>query len=145
MTTAEHSGLKLRDDLSLATLDDEGLLLDVAGKCYYSLNETGAFIAQSLKGKGLSSQQVSRLVVEEFEVAEATARADVDAFLGRLADWGLTTAGEDGQAPHRSAARKKAYQRPAIQLGTEIRTTIAQASAAPALVPAAEFSQSVSF
>ncbi|HVN76623.1 MAG TPA: PqqD family protein [Thermoanaerobaculaceae bacterium] len=68
-----------------ALSDGSGVVLDVKGLAVYSLNETGMFLVNALcEGAADADALVARLVVE-FEVDEATARADVATFTEQLA------------------------------------------------------------
>lgn len=48
-----------------------------------NLNETGAFLWKALE-KGATAEELVSKLLEEYEVDEATARADVDAFVKKL-------------------------------------------------------------
>jgi len=70
--------------------DGTGVLLHLENKFYYSLNLTGSFIWRLLEDKGdLSEDSIVEAVVDNFEVNEAEARADVDEFIRDLTKEGL--------------------------------------------------------
>ena len=51
-------------------------------------NEVGAFICEKLKEE-ISSADLLKAVLDEFEIDEATAKNDLDEFLARLRTFGL--------------------------------------------------------
>lgn len=64
--------------------DDGGLVVVPADSKVEVLNPVGSKIYSMLDGK-TSRSEIVRAVVEEFEVEEEQARADVEQFLGELA------------------------------------------------------------
>ena len=75
-------------DAACAQVADGAVLLHLASKRYYSLNETGAFIWQALEDGQNISDIVARLL-EQFEVDRGEAQQSVDRLLGELGDAGL--------------------------------------------------------
>jgi Coenzyme PQQ synthesis protein D (PqqD) len=74
------------DELTTTKLvDGTGVILDVDTLQVFTLNETGMFLVEAL-GDGVSDRDglVARMV-ENFEVEDDVASADVDAFIGELA------------------------------------------------------------
>lgn len=63
--------------------DEGGLVVDPRHSRVEVLNPVGAKVYAMLDGEH-SVEQIVAAVVEEFEVDEATARADIEAFLGDL-------------------------------------------------------------
>jgi Coenzyme PQQ synthesis protein D (PqqD) len=61
----------------------EGVLIDLQGKQYFQLNETGLFIWQRL-ADGHSSAQIVAALMTEYEVSEAQAQASVQRLLADL-------------------------------------------------------------
>ena len=67
-----------------ALADGSGVVLDVKGLAVYSFNETGMFLVEAVcEGATDSDALVARLMAA-FEVDEATARTDVDAFIAEF-------------------------------------------------------------
>lgn len=67
--------------------DHSGVILDVDSLRVFSVNDTGMSLVEALRdGVDDHAGLVRRLVVE-FEVDEATAAADVDAFVEELAHY----------------------------------------------------------
>ena len=73
------------------TIEDEAVLLDLDSGQYYGLNTVGARIWELL-GDGHSASSICEVVVQEFEVSEAEAAADVEAFLTALLGKGILLA-----------------------------------------------------
>ena len=76
------------DELTTTRLvDGTGVILDVDSLKVFTLNETGMFLVEEM-GEGVADRAglVERLVAE-FEVDETTAAADVEAFVGELAEF----------------------------------------------------------
>jgi hypothetical protein len=65
------------------TIAGETVLLDVDGRQLMGLNEVGALIWSLCDGEH-SAAEIAAAVARDFAVDEATARADVDAFLSEL-------------------------------------------------------------
>ena len=70
----------LNDRVLCRIVEDEAVLLDLDSGQYYGLNNVGTRIWQLL-GAGHSASSICELVVQEFEVAEAEAEADVEALI----------------------------------------------------------------
>ncbi len=64
--------------------DGTAVVLDLRNEVLLTLNETAAFMLSRLRA-GDDASAIARQVVERYEVAEETARADVDALLAELA------------------------------------------------------------
>ena len=94
MTTAENLSnlsnltVAIPEHVLFQHLEGEAVLLDVRSGGYFGLNEVGSYVWQQLTAK-----QVLPTIVEgvcgHFEVKEATAAADVKAFLTALQTQGL--------------------------------------------------------
>ena len=84
--------LKLRGDaLEWRKAEGEILVLDVNASEYLTLNPTGARVWEALAA-GTTRSELVRLLVEAFQVDDATAEADLDAFLAGLRERGLLDA-----------------------------------------------------
>ena len=64
-------------------IDDEGILVDLESGYYFSLNPVGLFIWDRCNGD-FEIEEIVEGLVEEFEVEDAIARRDLEAFLGEL-------------------------------------------------------------
>ena len=81
---------KIRDDVLAAHLEGEAVLLDLETKRYYRLNATAARIWKGLE-QSLEPPQIVAVLVDEFDVDAATARAEVERALVDLRARGLVT------------------------------------------------------
>ena len=70
----------------------EGVLIDLQGKQYFQLNETGLFIWQLL-ADGKTSAQIIAALTAEFEVSDDQAQASVQRLLADLQQRELLTTG----------------------------------------------------
>ena len=70
----------------------EGVLIDLQGKQYFQLNETGWLIWQQLVA-GQAPAQIIAALTEEYEVSEAQAQASVQRLLADLRQRELLTTG----------------------------------------------------
>jgi hypothetical protein len=75
-------------DAACAQVADGAVLLHLGNKRYYSLNETGAVVWQSLEEGRDVSDIVARLQWD-YEVDQGEAERSVDRLLGELGDAGL--------------------------------------------------------
>jgi len=71
------------NDVLTAHLEGEAVLLHLKTKRYFRLNETGAAIWKGLEER-LSPDDIVAILVKDFEVDAATARAEVERVLGEL-------------------------------------------------------------
>jgi hypothetical protein len=67
-----------------ALADGSGVILDIKGLAVYSFNETGMFLVEALCEGAMDEGALVARLMAAFEVDEATARADVDAFIAEL-------------------------------------------------------------
>jgi hypothetical protein len=72
-------------DLRLTVLDEEGVVLHLGSRRYFSVNETGVLILDALKEAQTMPQMVARLT-SEYEVSEELAESTVREFLDRCID-----------------------------------------------------------
>jgi hypothetical protein len=89
MSSSAHPGeerLRLREDaLEWREVEGEIVALDVRTSRYVAVNPTGAVIWSAL-AQGATRAELAGRVSESFDVDEATAARDVDAFLDVLAE-----------------------------------------------------------
>ncbi len=64
--------------------DNTSVLLNVNGMRILSLNETGSFLVEAIKGGAQTEQQLVAALRREFEVDETTALRDIAQFLDTL-------------------------------------------------------------
>ncbi|WP_165492047.1 PqqD family protein [Egibacter rhizosphaerae] len=76
--------MKLRDSgLSWQVVDDDVVVLDLDGSVYFRVNGTGRVLWERLQQPATVDELVAELT-GNYDVDEAQARADVEAFLGDL-------------------------------------------------------------
>jgi hypothetical protein len=80
--------MKLHEDVSVARTEYGLVLLDQAAGRYWQLTGTAAVVVEELTA-GRTTEQAVAVLVARFDVTAETARADVEAFLGRLRGTGL--------------------------------------------------------
>jgi hypothetical protein len=74
-----------RDRVLVERIDDETVLLDLDSGLYFALNEVGARVWELCDGQRAIDDIVA-VIVEEYDVDTATARADVAELVAQLAD-----------------------------------------------------------
>ncbi len=119
--------LKLREDLTLVSVEDSGALLDVEKKCYYDLNSTAFFIT-SLLDNGYQYDAIQVAVISEFNVNVKTARPDIDNFIDELLRHGLLGVEEEIIELTNAYGGKRAtkpYQAPIIEYNAELAVACA--------------------
>jgi hypothetical protein len=80
--------LALADNVTTRELDGELVLLNYDSETYFGLDEVGARILEVLQ-QSPSVEAGVTVLLEEFDVAEAELRSDVEALLDRLVAGGL--------------------------------------------------------
>ena len=70
-------------------IDRQVVIVIPTTQTMHTLNEVGTFLWQRCEGRTV--EELVADVVDEFEVDEATARADVDRFLGELVERKMVT------------------------------------------------------
>jgi len=108
--------LKLREDLTLVTIEEMASLLDVEKRCCFDPNDTASFLLKLMED-GCLYENLTAMLISEFDVAEETAQADIDDFLEELLRTGLLNTLE---AITRDIVRepqesRKPYQTPRLQ------------------------------
>ena len=78
----------LKDQLSVTSIGEESVLLDVSSGQYFGLNELGTKIIEGLM-QSLSLDDILLGIVQEFDVGMDQARADAEKLLGELETAGL--------------------------------------------------------
>lgn len=67
-------------DIRLTSLEDEGVVLHLGEKRYFTVNETGLVLLEALKSPRSFAELVAELM-KEYEVSEETAAETTRAFL----------------------------------------------------------------
>jgi len=80
--------IQVSGDVVTRDLAGEAVLLDLASGTYFGLDEIGTRIWQLLGEHG-SPERVVAALLAEYEVEEATLRADLDRLIGELHQKGL--------------------------------------------------------
>lgn len=84
MTNDDHAVLRLRsNELTWREVDGEIIALDLASSLYFTANRTGTLLWSSLV-QGARLGDLTALLTEQFELAEADARRDVSSFIALL-------------------------------------------------------------
>jgi len=71
----------LHPELRLTALEDEGVVLHLGAKRYFTVNDTGLLILEALKREPLREGALVSALLEQYEVTESVARETVRAFL----------------------------------------------------------------
>lgn len=79
---------RVKPDVVARTVADEMILLDLETGLYFTLNHVGATIWHGLE-LGKSGADIVAAIVEQYEVDEATAAADLAEYLEALSAEGL--------------------------------------------------------
>jgi hypothetical protein len=89
MTPEPPHTLRLRtDELEWKEIDDEIVVLDGRASNYLAASGAGVFLWHLLE-PGATRDELVAALVDEYEIDEARAGADVDAFVADLAEQGL--------------------------------------------------------
>ena len=83
-----NTRLSIPPQVMSRVVGDETVVLDLESGMYFGLDGVGKRIWESI-GQGRTLGETATTIVSEFEVDEATARADVVDFVGELVERGL--------------------------------------------------------
>ena len=122
MENLKGKTLKLREDLTLVSIEDKAALLDVEKRCYYDPNDTAFFLLKLMEDGYLYDDMETELV-SEFNVAGEAARLDINNFIEELLRLGLVEIREEAVAREgmgEPRKEKKAYQAPLLEEQAEI-------------------------
>jgi hypothetical protein len=114
--------LKLKEDLTLVSVEDKAALLDVEKRCYYEPNDTAFFLLKLMENRCLYEDMESELV-SQFDVAKGTARLDLDNFIEEVLRLGLIETRAEAVARRstgKSDKEKRPYQAPLVEHEAEI-------------------------
>lgn len=86
--------MKLKDNFELRNVCGENVVIgtgieNVDFDRIIHLNETGAFLWQEAQKGDFSVDSLTKALLNEYEVEESTARADVEAFVAKLTEQNL--------------------------------------------------------
>jgi hypothetical protein len=90
LSSQQVTPLAVKDSVVARSLGEEMVLLNLESGLYYSLNSLGVFVWPYIQ-QGATADAVAEAIVSEYEVDRDVAAADLNAFLGQLAEWGLIT------------------------------------------------------
>ena len=76
-------------DALSSTIDNEVVIMSLSADEYISLNDVGSRIWELISEAPLGVDELVQKLMEEYEVGEATCRAEVTAFLEELGTKGL--------------------------------------------------------
>ncbi len=79
----------MKNDVILAEVEGEGMMIDVEKGMSYFLNETGLFIYKMLKD-GKKLDDVKTALLKEYDVDEKDAENDIREFMARLEQKGVS-------------------------------------------------------
>lgn len=82
---------ELRDDLVVEEVDDEVIVLDLAGNKYFGLNGVAWDLWQSIEAGDRDLAGMATAIAEAYEIDVERARADAEAFIADLVEAGLAT------------------------------------------------------
>lgn len=84
MSSKSSERFTLRSGLVVEEIDEEVVILDLAGDRYFSLNPVGLFIWRTLEEGATSLDEVVTRVIESFKVDDHLARRDAISFIDAL-------------------------------------------------------------
>ncbi len=121
-------------------MDGEAILINLGTGIYYSIGATGGFI-WSLVEKGVTIQNIISSVVEQYDVSETAARADVLRLSKELCEEGLAITSEGvaaaaAELPNATRARQP-YEPPSMEKFTDMAEMFALDPPLPGLSQAA--------
>ena len=122
MKDLDEKTLKLRDNLTLVSIEDNGAILDVEKRCYYDLNGTAFFIAGLLENS-YPYGEIPAALTSEFNIDLETGRMDIDSFIEEMQRYGLLNIGEETvEFINRANGKQgeKPYQAPIFEYQKEL-------------------------
>ena len=73
----------MKDDVILAEVDGEGMIIDVERGASHFLNETALIIYKMLK-EGKSEEEIKAVILKEYDIDEKTVNKDISEFRSQL-------------------------------------------------------------
>ena len=92
MSLPNETQVVLSQEIAVADLGDEAVILDPTSGTYFGLNEVAARIL-ALAGEPTTVGQIVDRLLDEFDVERSVLSADVDTFVRDLADRGMIEIG----------------------------------------------------
>ena len=88
------SRYRLRPDVRLTQLEDEGVVLHLGSREYFTVSETGLVILESLKQER-TMEELAEALIDEYDVALDHATASAEDFVTRCLADGLVLRTEE--------------------------------------------------
>jgi translation initiation factor 2 beta subunit (eIF-2beta)/eIF-5 len=134
MNNLKDKTIKLREDnVTLVSIENKAVMLDVMNRCSYDPNETAYFILKLMEN-GISIDEMKMELLSRFDADDKRASQDLDAFIDDLLTLDLIEIREDnmvGRGGFMAIEDKKAYQSPRLGHPSEIAIAAAQAVPTP--------------
>ena len=122
MENLKGKTLRLKEDLTLMSVEDKAALLDVEKKCYYDLNNSAFYLLKLMEG-GCLYEDMQVGLVSEFDVSQEAAQLDTDNFIEEILRLDLVKIGEEAtilRSVSKPEKEKKDYQPPLLEQEAEI-------------------------
>jgi len=122
MENLKGKTLRLKEDLTLVSVEDKAALLDVEKRCYYDLNNSAFSLLKLMEG-GCLYEDMQAGLVSEFDVSEEAAQLDTDNFIEEILRLDLVKIGEEAiilRSVSKPEKEKKDYQPPLLEQEAEI-------------------------
>ena len=127
METVKGRTLKLKDDVTLVSIDGAYALLDVDRKCYFEPDEVAYFLLKLME-EGLTYEELVAELLSEYDVSDDCAECDIDSFISELRKLGLIEMKDSApgaQRPHKASIVKKLYAPPELVHQEELVVSVA--------------------
>jgi hypothetical protein len=114
--------LRLKEDLTLVSVEDKAALLDVERRCYYDLNNSAFSLLKLIEG-GCLYEDMQAGLISEFGVSEEAAKLDTDNFIEEILRLDWVEIGEEAivlRSVSKPEKKKKDYQPPLLEQEAEI-------------------------
>lgn len=98
MNFQSHDRFVLRPDLVVEEVDDEVIVLDLAGNKYFGLDGVAFDIWQAIADGDCDLAQMAQLIAESYDISEERARRDTESFIDQLLTAGLAHRVDDGDS-----------------------------------------------
>lgn len=122
MENLKGKTLRLKEDLTLVSVEDKAALLDVERRCYYDLNNSAFSILKLIEG-GCLYEAMQAGLISEFDVSEEAAKLDTDNFIEEILRLDWVEIGEEAiilRSVSKPEKEKKDYQPPLLEQEAEI-------------------------
>lgn len=122
MENLKGKTLRLKEDLTLVSVEDKAALLDVERRCYYDLNNSAFSLLKLIEG-GCLYEDMQAGLISEFDVSEEAAQLDTDNFIEEILRLDWVEIGEEAiilRIVSKPEKEKKDYQPPLLEQEAEI-------------------------